>query len=389
MTDTPDLEHDGALAKPEPPISDEALERVAELAGAIDGLPLVPNADEVRQLAAIAVVATAAGNVPKPLRGKPNDAFMVLLEGRALGLAPTTALRMLHVIDGTVTVPPKVKLALVRQAGLGEVWPDAGNDGTSATWHATRDGRTYAYTFTMADARAAELDRKDNWRHYPGRMLSWRALGYLLDDVFPDVGTGLYAPDELGALTDEDGLPIEASGWEAPPGMNRPQAAQPPAPVEMADDDTVAAVWLRARRLVDVAPAEAEELRKWWQAGGYPQAEPGRMPAKAVRAIEARLVFHERKVDDTDLERWEAELVALDQEAVSEPVEAQEGREWSDADEAPFTESGGVTVKLVTFGEEPGAEVALETCAGCGHVIGEQDGRITDADGTYHAECAP
>lgn len=39
-------------------------------------------------------------------------------------------------------------------------------------------------------------------------MLSWRALGYLLDEAVPEVGTGLYSPDELGAVTDEEGSPV-------------------------------------------------------------------------------------------------------------------------------------------------------------------------------------
>mgnify|MGYP000001591370 CR=1 FL=1 len=104
----------------------------------------------------------------------------------------TTAMRECHVIEGKVTISPKAKLAMVRQQGLGRIWPDPGNDGESATWYAERDdlpGVRHSYTFTKAMATAAKLlpgKDKSAWSTYPERMLSWRACGYLLDDVFSE-----------------------------------------------------------------------------------------------------------------------------------------------------------------------------------------------------------
>jgi hypothetical protein len=58
-------------------------------------------------------------------------------------------------------------------------------------------------------------------------MLSWRALGYLLDDAFSEVGTGLYAADELGAVTDEEGRPVIDVTEVAPiDGMQSPAQAK-------------------------------------------------------------------------------------------------------------------------------------------------------------------
>lgn len=193
-----------------------------------DDLPIVPGYREVRDLAAMAVTLSHADCVPGPLRGKPNSVFMVLLAGRDLGIKLTVALRMLHVIDGQVTVPPKLKLALVRERKLGRVWPDPANNAESATWYAVRHddpGVTYTSTVTIEQARSIKLTStkkltdKDNWQNYPDRMLSWRALGYLLDDAFSEVATGLYSPDEIGAITDEEGVPLEVVDVDPFPGM--------------------------------------------------------------------------------------------------------------------------------------------------------------------------
>lgn len=205
---------------------------------------LIPAQDELRGVAQLAVTLALAGNVPKSLREKPADVLAVILTGRELGVGPMTAIRTFHVIEGSVTVSPKVRMAMVNKQGLGRLFEhqppivigendqgepiyrlcpcgrnDSENDSERARWHAMRTDdpfhmvRTSVYTREMAggvktNSSGGTLLTKDNWKNYPERMLSWRALGYLIDDVFPEVGTGLYSPDEMGAVTDEDGEPI-------------------------------------------------------------------------------------------------------------------------------------------------------------------------------------
>lgn len=193
-------------------------------------LAVVPGASEMQTLVQLAVTMAAAHAVPKPLRDRPNDVLLVLLTGRDLGIALTTALREVHIIEGRPTISPKMKLAKVREQGLGKVWPDPANDATKATWYGVRSDDpsvTITSTFTMEDAKRAGVNNKDNWKHYPQRMLSWRALGYLLDDTFTEIGTGLYQPDEIGAVTDEDGAPLlDATAIDPPAGMSAPRNHQ-------------------------------------------------------------------------------------------------------------------------------------------------------------------
>ena len=242
-------------------------------------LPVVPMDREVAALAQMAVTIAGATTAPKALQGNPNDAFMILLTARDVGVGLTTAVREFHVIDGKVTLSPKVKLAMVKQQGAGKVYPHQpprqvmhdgelvtitcpcgsdkpGNGDTSAMWHAERadePGILHSSEFTMDMAarvsareggKTITLAQKSTWRQYPQRMLSWRALGYLLDDVFPEVGTGLYSPDEMGAVTDEDGVPVldvvgtasPVRGTRAPAGHNAP----PPPPAAQMDRDAIA-----------------------------------------------------------------------------------------------------------------------------------------------------
>lgn len=255
---------DATEAEPAPPVDvtaaagDEALAaEVVHLPARIDtpmvpglDMPIVPAREEMRGLAEMAVTLCQARALPDALRDKPADVFLILLTARDLAVSLTTALREFHVIDGKVTTSPKVRMAMVRQQGIGRIWPHQGprplvdpetgaqklaadgepmwrlcecgnehgdNDADAATWHAERadqPGTIFSSTFTHAMASAIivkgndTLADKNNWRNYPDRMCSWRSLGYLMDDAFPEVGTGLYSPDEMGAVTDEEGLPV-------------------------------------------------------------------------------------------------------------------------------------------------------------------------------------
>jgi hypothetical protein len=246
---------------------------------------VIPSWKEMQGLAAMAVTLAAANAVPQALRGRPNDVFLVLLTARELGVAPTAALRTCYVVNGTVTLAPKLRAAMVRQQHLGRIWPDPGNNRTTATWHATRadedHAQVYSFTFTLEDAQAvpekvnqkmATMADKDNWKAYPQRMLSWRALGYLLDDIFPEVGTGLYSADEVGSTTDDEGNPvIRVDATDPLPGTAAPRGhhGSTPPPPNPADDpldgEVAHGLAERIARLAQVPEAKAALVALWTQ----------------------------------------------------------------------------------------------------------------------------
>lgn len=214
----------GPVAAPEPVQGDTA--PVGQSLELVDDLPLIPGADEFRSLAMQAKMLAGSALVPQALRDRPADVLLVLLTGRDLGISPTAALRKCYVVDGQVTVAPALKIALVRAKGLGAVRPAPGNDATQATAIAYGpDGVEWGRaTFTIEDAeritsKGKRLTDGANWKNYPHRMLWWRVATQVVDDYFPEVAFGLYTPEELGAITGEDGEVLDVDGVEVVPGF--------------------------------------------------------------------------------------------------------------------------------------------------------------------------
>lgn len=303
-------------------------------------LSVVPAAEEIRALASLAVVmAKSEVGVPKALKGKPNDVLAVFMTARGLGVDIMTALRTFHVIEGQVSLSPKIRLAMAQEIGRERgwrIWPDPSNDKTHATWHAQRpefSALTFSSEFSWVDAQEAEMASwdctpgahtpdcrrnwpwkdgkstrpsglcKENWRKYPARMLSWRSCGYLLDDRFPEVGQGLYSPDELGAITDDDGNPIiDVASVEVPPGMTRsdgkvsgaPQVPEPPG-VAKASEELRNQIKARINALPDAAKGL---LREWWvvvKADGTVRPGVDKMTVADSIAVQAYILGLERR----------------------------------------------------------------------------------------------
>jgi len=250
------------------------------------------------------------------LQRKPHDVFMVLLTGRDLGIPLTTALRQAYVIDGKVTVAPALRLAKVRQMGLGRVVPhpdsNLANYGAMAldvngtplgppVWFGWEDAQIAGLvdedchvapsgrTIDHRDRAANPADRKDkgekckckdNWKRYPQRMLWWRAAGYCADDYFPEAGLGIYSPDELGAVTDAEGRPIDVTHVEMPPGWERPGPKEEP----IVDEETVARL---QRAIGTFTDDEKTRLKAMWVERDLPPL--AKLPMKSVVVVEAMI----------------------------------------------------------------------------------------------------
>lgn len=352
---------------PEEPHLPAVVERPRPLVPGQD-IPIIPAHQEMQGMAAMAVTLAGADAVPVALRNKPNDVFQVLLTARDLGVAITTGMREFHVIDGKVTLSPKVKLAMVNERGRQEgwaCWPDPGNDAETATWHATRrdrPGLTFSSSFTMAEARNVKisstktLDGKDNWQNYPKRMLSWRALGYLLDDVFPEVGTGLYSPDELGAMTDEDGQVIDVSSTEPLAGTKAPRGHGTAAPDPQS-------AWLReaepefhadlGRRIAAITAGHADARKAalaLWNKEDDPLPVPNDLQVRHGMKAKARLqsveaLIRRGEYGQDALDRW------TDATEGHEPPAAPASDVPGAAGDVDTPETGGATTAPVEMGD--------------------------------------
>ena len=138
----------------------------------------------------------------------PEQAYVAIATGMELGLKPMQALRNIVVIQGKPTFSADGAFAVVRNhpeyGGIEWIKQDAQEASCKIT-RVSKGGQlkeTFVGSFSMKEAAAAGLANKDNWKHYPARMLRARALSFACRDAFPDVLNGLYTPEEIREVTD-------------------------------------------------------------------------------------------------------------------------------------------------------------------------------------------
>ncbi len=155
--------------------------------------------------------------VPKSLRKDPSTALTLVLKGQELGLQPVESLHDLYVTEnGNIGMRGDKANALVKASGKcadmvvhesGTIEDEDYKIAISAV-RSDNDERASA-SFSVDDAKRAGLWidnlklngnpslRYKSWYAYPKRCVKYRALGFLLRDLFPDVLKGVVITEEL------------------------------------------------------------------------------------------------------------------------------------------------------------------------------------------------
>ena len=151
------------------------------------------------------------------------QAAAIMSKGYELGLTLTASFEFITVIQGKPTLSPRGALALVQQSGLlaglkiDDIKDTNGQPLACRVSMKRANGFEYTAEFSMEDAKRAGLIKPDSaWQSYPANMLRWRALGYAIDVVFPDVTGGMKRADEFGASLDNAGNVVDGQ-WSAVP----------------------------------------------------------------------------------------------------------------------------------------------------------------------------
>jgi hypothetical protein len=152
-----------------------------------------------------------------------DAAAAIMLKGHELGLGITTAFEFIVEIQGRPSLIPRGAWALVLNSGeleKSEIVDELDNNGNPfacSVYLKRKNGLEYISRITMEDARRSGVVKPDSgWQTYPANMLRWRAIGFGLDVVFPDIQGGMKRADEFGATIDHDGNVIETSWSEVP-----------------------------------------------------------------------------------------------------------------------------------------------------------------------------
>lgn len=140
----------------------------------------------------------------------PEQAAAIMLKGYELGMPLAMSFDMIHVIQGKPSLKPQGALALAVHSGELETFEvtdlsdPQGNPTRCRVSGKRRGGMAYTIEVSMDDARRAGLVKPGSgWESWPANMLRWRAIGFFLDVVMPDLG--MKHSDEYGASLTPDG----------------------------------------------------------------------------------------------------------------------------------------------------------------------------------------
>jgi hypothetical protein len=200
-----------------------------------------------------------SGLIPDAYRGKPQDIIVTLLTGRELGISPMQSLRGIHVIKGKAVMSSDLIVALVKRDPSCRYFSMVESDEKKAVYETHRTGapKPQRITFSIEDARRAQLAGRDNWKKYPAAMLRARCMAALARAVYPDVCFGLYDTDEIQPQVEV----VEAAAEEDPKPKKAPKKKAPKKAEVATVDSTMPAEYVEPEVVVDaelVEPFEEE-----------------------------------------------------------------------------------------------------------------------------------
>jgi len=355
-----------------------ALERAADVALQ---LPASPGRDEFLSLAMQARILSMSGGAPAPIRNNPHLAFHLVMIGRDLGISGTAALQLVDVIgwdkrkptdydNVQLSLSPELVLGQIRRLGLGSIRPGERTDERAVAIACGPSGEVWGETeFTWQDAITAGLVGKDcqpgnhatssqtrtrndgssytttkcpchqGYITYPKRMLWWRAAGWCQSDFFPEASIGLYSPEELGAVVDEQGRPIDPATIELPEGYVR--ELPPPNPLdELLPQEEADAFAGRGKAIAAAGTDARAALNELWSKEDDPLPVPSHLTARQKGKANARMTSIEAKIKrgefGEDAKTAWAASTWPGKDGAQEPAGASETDGGADtADEAP------------------------------------------------------
>lgn len=133
-------------------------------------------------------------------------AMVKIAAGQELGLAPMQAMTGIHVIKNRVTLSANLMAALLRKAGYKWRITRHDNQACELIMFDPTGFELGPSTFSMEDAKQAGLTGNDNWRKYARNMLFARCISNAARWFAPEVITGCYTPEEMGAGLPEDDI---------------------------------------------------------------------------------------------------------------------------------------------------------------------------------------
>lgn len=182
-----------------------------------------PTPQEITMLKELGTMAVKSGFLPVSIK-TPEQAVIIMLKGRELGIPPMQAFGSIAVVSGKPTISAELMISLIYQRIPGAVIDVLETSSNTCAIEAKRPGgKRTKFEFTMEDAKRANLAGKGPWVTYPAAMLRARCISAMARMMFADALSGAcYTAEELGAEVTDEGEVITLPS--APTGSN----TQPP-----------------------------------------------------------------------------------------------------------------------------------------------------------------
>lgn len=249
-------------------------------------------------------IAKAGDAVPKGYRGNPGAVLLARAWADQRGLDILTALQTVSFVQGRPVIDASMQRALAKAAGYRVLIPQATPQAATARVVERSSGEVIGEaTYTIDDAKRAQLTGKDNWKHNPEDMLVARATTRAMRRFAPEVMVGLVAgEDELDEITErEDPIAVldQNAGEDQDPKTVRvapsgtPSDVPPessPATDDIADAEVVedSPITDATRGAVLAAMTEAKTRDDWGDLAGRMQSEGIEMVVKKMTETEGQ-----------------------------------------------------------------------------------------------------
>lgn len=324
---------------------------------------------------------------------RPEEAAVILLTGRELGLSPMQSLRGIYVVNKTPVLSADLLVAVVRRSGLCGSWRVVESTTETCTITTLRVGETEpaSRTWTMADAKRAQITGKPIWSQYPAQMLRHRCAADLAREVYPDVVLGLYTPEEMDSV-DRHESPREIAVARSPAPVAVPSLAAlgvdapaAPAPVAFAtpglsDAELAAMLSMLAHcETIDALDATRAEIRPDVSTRATP-AQRAQLRA-AAEARRAALTPTEPTPPPRSGRKSARNDIATANDTTAEAAPAGEA---ASASRERIASAGGVRAYLASKGSRREVEAAVRAhgrhVAGLAQIAAERLDALTQAD---------
>jgi len=134
------------------------------------------------------------------------QAIVKIQAGRELGFGPVYSMTKIYIVKGKVTVSAETMGAMIKRSGRYDYKVIHLDDSKCALQFFDSGKPDYLSTFTMEDAKRADLVKQDSgWAKWPRAMLMSKALSQGARIVCPHVISGTYTPEEFGLEPNSNG----------------------------------------------------------------------------------------------------------------------------------------------------------------------------------------